>query len=109
MTLVLLPRCIRKIKFWPFFSIFRLDDIEDNSCLRRGVPVAHSIYGVASTINAANYICFLAMEKVQQLDHPDVSRILYCLFSIALKDLSVNKSFICLRWTRPPKYTLSNY
>lgn len=54
-------------------SSFRLDDIEDNSCLRRGVPVAHSIYGVASTINAANYICFLALEKVQQLDHPDVS------------------------------------
>lgn len=53
--------------------IFRIDDIEDNSTLRRGVPVAHSIYGVASTINAANYIFFLALEKVQSLDHPDVS------------------------------------
>lgn len=52
---------------------FRIDDIEDNSCLRRGVPVAHSIYGVASTINAANYVFFLALEKVQQLGHPDVS------------------------------------
>lgn len=51
----------------------RIDDIEDNSCLRRGVPVAHSIYGVASTINAANYVLFLALEKVQQLGHPDVS------------------------------------
>lgn len=35
-----------------------VDDIEDNSKLRRGVPVAHSIYGVASTINAANYVYF---------------------------------------------------
>ena len=28
-----------------------VDDVEDNSDLRRGVPVAHKIYGVASTIN----------------------------------------------------------
>ena len=28
-----------------------IDDIEDNSKLRRGVPVAHSIFGVPSTIN----------------------------------------------------------
>lgn len=52
----------------------RIDDIEDNSCLRRGVPVAHSIYGVASTINAANYVFFIALEKVQLLGHPDVSQ-----------------------------------
>lgn len=57
------------------FLFHRIDDIEDNSTLRRGVPVAHSIYGVASTINAANYIFFLALEKVQALDHPDV-----CIF-----------------------------
>lgn len=49
-----------------------IDDIEDNSILRRGVPVAHSIYGVASTINAANYVCFLALAKVQQLNHDSV-------------------------------------
>lgn len=59
------------------FSIQRIDDIEDNSCLRRGVPVAHSIYGVASTINAANYVFFLALEKVQQLGHPDVGSFSY--------------------------------
>ena len=28
-----------------------IDDIEDNSKLRRGSPVAHAIYGVAATIN----------------------------------------------------------
>jgi geranylgeranyl diphosphate synthase type 3 len=52
--------------------IFRIDDIEDNSILRRGIPVAHSIYGVAGTINAANYTLFIALEKVQKLGHPDV-------------------------------------
>ncbi|XP_031639181.1 geranylgeranyl pyrophosphate synthase isoform X2 [Contarinia nasturtii] len=56
-------------------SSLLIDDIEDNSCLRRGVPVAHSIYGVASTINAANYVFFLALEKVQQLNHPDATKV----------------------------------
>lgn len=57
-----------------FFS-HRIDDIEDNSILRRGIPVAHSIYGVASTINSANYVLFLALEKVQQLGHPDATKV----------------------------------
>lgn len=52
-----------------------IDDIEDDSSLRRGLPVAHSIYGVAMTINAANYAFFLALEKVQQLDHLDATKI----------------------------------
>ncbi|KAI1285744.1 Geranylgeranyl pyrophosphate synthase [Halotydeus destructor] len=41
-----------------------IDDIEDNSVLRRGIPVAHNIFGVPSTINSANYVYFLALEKV---------------------------------------------
>jgi geranylgeranyl diphosphate synthase, type III len=44
-----------------------LDDIEDNSELRRGIPVAHRIYGVPSTINSANYMMFLAMSKTNKL------------------------------------------
>ncbi|XP_066139479.1 terpene synthase isoform X1 [Euwallacea fornicatus] len=52
-------------------SSLLLDDIQDNSILRRGIPVAHSIYGIASTINAANYASFIAIERVLQLDHPD--------------------------------------
>lgn len=52
-----------------------IDDIEDNSSLRRGLPVAHSIYGVAMTINAANYAFFLALDKVQQLNHPDATKV----------------------------------
>ncbi|XP_037044777.1 geranylgeranyl pyrophosphate synthase isoform X1 [Bradysia coprophila] len=56
-------------------SSLLIDDIEDNSILRRGVPVAHSIYGVASTINAANYVFFLALEKVQQLGHESATQV----------------------------------
>jgi len=51
---------------------FRTDDIQDNSVLRRGIPVAHSIYGVASTINAANYMSFVALERTLSLGHPMV-------------------------------------
>ena len=42
-----------------------LDDIEDGSERRRGVPAAHKILGEALTINSANYVFFLALEKVQ--------------------------------------------
>jgi geranylgeranyl diphosphate synthase type 3 len=58
-----------------------IDDIQDNSKLRRGVPVAHNIYGVPLTINAANYIYFLAMQKALTLHHPDVTQIFVGLFN----------------------------
>ncbi|KAL2855830.1 isoprenoid synthase domain-containing protein [Aspergillus pseudoustus] len=47
-----------------------IDDVEDNSLLRRGIPVAHSIYGTAQTINSANYVYFLALQEVQKLKNP---------------------------------------
>jgi geranylgeranyl diphosphate synthase type 3 len=65
-----------------------MDDVEDDSLLRRGMPgeavsvrnhifeayahiayalsVAHKIYGVPQTINAANYIYFLAYQELFQ-------------------------------------------
>ena len=48
----------------------RIDDVEDNSILRRGIPVAHNIFGTAQTINSANYVYFLALQEVQQLNNP---------------------------------------
>lgn len=44
-----------------------VDDVEDNSLLRRGMPVAHSIFGTAQTINSANYIYFCALQELQKL------------------------------------------
>jgi geranylgeranyl diphosphate synthase type 3 len=44
-----------------------VDDIEDNSQLRRGRPVAHKIYGVPQTINTANYVYFLAFQEILTL------------------------------------------
>ncbi|GKZ33169.1 hypothetical protein AbraIFM66950_002958, partial [Aspergillus brasiliensis] len=51
------------------------DDIQDNSKLRRGLPVAHSIFGIAQTINSANYAYFLAQERLRELNHPEVYEI----------------------------------
>jgi geranylgeranyl diphosphate synthase type 3 len=50
--------------------MYRMDDVEDNSELRRGTPVAHTIYGVPQTINTANYVYFQAVQELLQLQAP---------------------------------------
>jgi len=52
-----------------------VDDIEDNSKLRRGIPVAHLIFGVAPVINTANYVYFLALEKCHALQNPQAMQV----------------------------------
>ena len=52
-------------------SSLLIDDVQDNSILRRGVPVAHSIFGVAQTINSANYVYYLALQELQNLKNRD--------------------------------------
>jgi geranylgeranyl diphosphate synthase, type III len=47
-----------------------VDDVEDSSLLRRGLPVAHSIFGTAQTINSANYVYFCALQELQKLANP---------------------------------------
>ncbi|OJA20136.1 hypothetical protein AZE42_09305 [Rhizopogon vesiculosus] len=50
-----------------------VDDIEDDSQLRRGIPVAHKIYGVPQTLNTANYVYFLAYQELSTL-RPTIQR-----------------------------------
>jgi len=52
-----------------------IDDIEDNSRLRRGNPVTHAVYGIPLTINTANYMYFVAMEKVYNTGHPEAVKV----------------------------------
>lgn len=47
-----------------------IDDIQDQSILRRGQPVAHSIFGTAQAMNSGNYVYFLALREVQKLHNP---------------------------------------
>ncbi|KAF9229932.1 isoprenoid synthase domain-containing protein, partial [Melanogaster broomeanus] len=42
-----------------------IDDIEDDSELRRGRPVAHKVYGIPQTVNSANYVCHLAYQELR--------------------------------------------
>ncbi|KAJ2485818.1 hypothetical protein IWW37_005825 [Coemansia sp. RSA 2050] len=46
-----------------------IDDVEDNSDLRRGVPVTHKIYGVPMTINTANFAYFIALQDLLQMSN----------------------------------------
>jgi geranylgeranyl diphosphate synthase type 3 len=41
--------------------------VEDNATLRRGYPVAHSLFGTAQTINSSNYIMFVALQEIFKL------------------------------------------
>ncbi len=52
-----------------------MDDVEDSSLLRRGIPVAHSIFGTAQTINSANYAYFGALQELLRLQSPTAIRI----------------------------------
>jgi len=56
-------------------SSLMIDDIEDNSKLRRGIPVCHQVFGVPITINTANYMYFVAMEDVLNTGQPDAIRV----------------------------------
>ncbi|KAL8967958.1 MAG: hypothetical protein Q9183_002688, partial [Haloplaca sp. 2 TL-2023] len=47
-----------------------IDDIQDQSKLRRGGPSAHLVFGTAQTINAANYVYFLALRELAGLKDP---------------------------------------
>jgi geranylgeranyl diphosphate synthase, type III len=53
----------------------RVDDVEDSSVLRRGIPVANSIFGVAQTINSANYVYFKALQDVTKMGNPKLIEI----------------------------------
>jgi len=55
----------------------RIDDVEDGSALRRGFPVAHSIYGIPQTINSANYIYFCALRELERLNSPQLFKVFY--------------------------------
>ena len=47
-----------------------VDDIEDNSRLRRGMPVAHSVFGVPATLNCANYVYVPPPPSAPPLSEP---------------------------------------
>ncbi|KAF5325558.1 hypothetical protein D9619_009682 [Psilocybe cf. subviscida] len=57
-------RLITKVVDMLHAASLMIDDIEDDSQLRRGMPVTHKIYGIPQTINTANYVYFLAYKEL---------------------------------------------
>lgn len=45
----------------------RIDDIEDDSMLRRGKPAAHIVFGKAQTVNSATYLYAKGTRDLDQL------------------------------------------
>ena len=78
---------------------FIIDDIEDNSLLREGIPAAHSIYGVANTISAFNYEIFKSMKTVLSLQHSEAMKIYIELFLDTSRgqalDIYWRENYIC--------------
>ncbi|KAH9396538.1 Geranylgeranyl pyrophosphate synthase [Tyrophagus putrescentiae] len=68
-------------------SSLLIDDIEDNATLRRGIPVAHNIFGIASTVNSANYVYFLSLEKLIKTFPSDVCAEAVTIFTNQLLEL----------------------
>lgn len=50
-----------------------MDDIQDNSRMRRRIPTAHTIFGLPLTINACVQMYTQVINRVSQLGHPKVS------------------------------------
>jgi geranylgeranyl diphosphate synthase type 3 len=46
---------------------FRLDDVQDNSPLRRSHPAAHSVFGMPQVVNSAIYMLMDVFGRATQL------------------------------------------
>lgn len=60
-----------KLLVFVYFFDNSIDDIEDGSTIRRGKPAAHCVFGAPLSINSANFVYFLALQKVLELQHPE--------------------------------------
>ncbi|KAI1495578.1 isoprenoid synthase domain-containing protein [Biscogniauxia marginata] len=75
-------------------SSLMLDDVEDNSPLRRGFPAAHVVFGINQTINSANLLIFKALKAAESL-----SPLAVRIFIERLIDGHIGQG-IDLYWTR---------
>ena len=53
----------------------RIDDIQDNSVLRRGIPAAHRVYGVANTISSAICVHLILPQRALISNHADMIKL----------------------------------
>ncbi|CAO1631662.1 unnamed protein product [Parajaminaea phylloscopi] len=58
---------VRKVVAMLHNASLLMDDVEDNSDLRRGMPVAHKVYGTPQVLNTANYVYFLVFREIEAM------------------------------------------
>ncbi|CAO2651134.1 Nn.00g094310.m01.CDS01 [Neocucurbitaria sp. VM-36] len=75
-------------------SSLMLDDMEDNSPIRRGKPSTHIVYGNAQTINSATFQWIEALALLQQLHRPQCTGV----FIDEMRSLFIGQSYD-IHWT----------
>jgi geranylgeranyl pyrophosphate synthase len=64
-----------------------VDDIEDDSKMRRGAKTLHRVHGIPKALNAGNWMYFLAVRQIEELDlSSDATLALYRLVNRTLLD-----------------------
>ncbi|KAL2847646.1 isoprenoid synthase domain-containing protein [Aspergillus pseudodeflectus] len=64
-------KIISEITTMLFNATLMLDDIQDESQLRRGKPAAHAVFGQAQTINSATYLYVKGSRRLRGVKHAD--------------------------------------
>ncbi|KAI6383223.1 hypothetical protein MCOR25_000144 [Pyricularia grisea] len=75
-----------------------LDDIEDGSDLRRGMPAAHVVYGVGQAINSATHLHVQAVANIHALASREGKPEMMDVFLRHLNQLFIGQSWD-LQWT----------
>lgn len=101
-SLVLLRKLIQDIHN----TSLLLDDVQDNSPLRRGKPAAHTVFGPAQTINSATYkIIEIVSQAMSMTDSTEYVRAVVD----GMSDLMIGQS-LDLLWTQEASFpTVQEY
>ncbi len=59
--------------------------------------MAHHVFGVPHTINAANYVYFLGLEKALALNHPEAAKVCTGRWNLDTEDVALIWAFIGAR------------
>jgi geranylgeranyl pyrophosphate synthase len=85
-----------------------VDDIEDDSQLRRGQPCTHKVYGIDVAVNAGNAMYFLPYTLIRDAtDMPAEKRILLAnIYAQEMLNVHIGQGMDIL-WHRGQKYSIS--
>jgi geranylgeranyl pyrophosphate synthase len=81
-----------------------IDDIEDNSELRRGKPTSHKIFGTGLTVNNGNFLYFYPQLIIKQSSLSDAIKVkLYELLIQTLTNLHIGQG-MDIYWGKEKRY-----